>query len=92
MEEDFAGTYGFLRGIWCFVGEGSCFCKRDGLPFMKYEGCKGFEEMMECEGFGRWRIKNELECEGLRGGGGGRRKENQAGLRIFATLLKILLN
>ena len=31
--------------------------------------------MIECEGLGRWRIKNELECEEL--GGGGRVKIKQ---------------
>ena len=59
-----------------FVGRVVGLFKEDG-------GCEGFEEMMECERLGRWRIKNELECEGLGGGGGGgggEHLENQAGL------------
>ena len=43
-----------------FAGRVVGLFKEDG-------GCEGFEEMMECEGLGRWRIKNELECEGLGG-------------------------
>ena len=40
--------------------------------FKEDGGCERFEEMMEYEGLGRWTIKNEFECEGLGGGGGGR--------------------
>ena len=60
-----------------------------GLAFylMEDRRCKGFEEMMEYEGLGRWRIKNELESEGLGG-----HTENQVGLRILTTLAKILRN
>ena len=37
-----------------------------GLAFYLMEdgGCEGFEEIMECEGLGRWRIKNKSKCEG----------------------------
>ena len=58
----------FRRGGLRFSQEGRMIFA-GGLTFYLMEdgGCEGFEEMMECEGLGRWRIKSELECEGLGG-------------------------
>ena len=74
-----------------FVGRAMGLFKED-------EGCEGFEEMMGCEQLGRWRMKNELECEGLGGGGGGgggeggaRRKSSRVAefpLELWTSLLQ----
>ena len=48
------------KGKMIFVGGLAFYLMEDG-------GCEGFEKIMECEGLGRRKIKNELECKGLRG-------------------------
>ena len=70
MEEGFAYTYGFLKGIWCFAGKVQVFvggkndlCRRVGLLFMEYRGCEGFE--WNVKGLERWRIKNGVGSQVL---------------------------